>query len=139
MTTAAEAHMAAAKKVLRYPALYHAHLDAHPLRLRPRFLDDIPATRLSSIGYVLMVNGAISRRNLPRCLSIVTSLQVLNAEETKPKSSASVLRVCLRKLCIYMGFHCIYMGFHQHRPTIIYQDYEAAQRAFLRHTAAGIR
>ena len=102
-------------------------------------LDDIPATRLSSIGYVLMVNGAISRRNLPRCLSIVTSLQVLNAEETKPKSSASVLRVCLRKLCIYMGFHCIYMGFHQHRPTIIYQDYEAAQRASLRHTAAGIR
>ena len=95
-------------------------------------LDDIPATRLSSIGYVLMVNGAISRRNLRRCLSIVTSLQVLNAEETKPKSSASVLRVCLRKLCIYMGFH-------QHRPTIIYQDYEAAQRASLWHTAAGIR
>jgi hypothetical protein len=71
---------------------------------------------LSSIGYVFIVNGgAISWR------STKTPLQVLNAAEAEIVSLSSAAQECLflRKLCIEMGFH-------QHRPTIIYEDCEAA-------------
>jgi len=40
--------------------------------------------------------------------------------------------------CVFLRKLCNKTGFDQHRPTIIYQDCEAAQRASLRHTAAGI-
>ena len=67
MTKAGEPHMAAAKKVLRYlqsrkkiplkwcaidnalPGVIHGYADAS--------FADIPDTRLSSIGYVFLVNG----------------------------------------------------------------------------------
>jgi hypothetical protein len=74
MTKAGETHMAAAKKVLRYlqsrkkipikwcamdnalPGFIHGYADAS--------FADIPGTRLSSIGYVFLVNGgAISWRS----------------------------------------------------------------------------
>ena len=126
MTKAGEAHMAAAKKVLRYlqsrkkipikwcamgnalPGVIHGYADAS--------FADIPDTRLSAIGYVFIVNGgAISWR------STKTPLQVLNAAEAEIVSLSSAAQECLflRKLCIEMGFH-------QHRPTIIYEDCEAA-------------
>ena len=126
MTKAGEPHMAAAKKVLRYlqsrkkiplkwcaidnalPGVIHGYADAS--------FADIPDTRLSSIGYVFLVNGgAISWR------STKTPLQVLNAAEAEIVSLSSAAQECLflRKLCIEMGFH-------QHRPTIIYEDCEAA-------------
>jgi hypothetical protein len=118
--------MAAAKKVLRYlqsrkkiplkwcaidnalPGVIHGYADAS--------FADIPDTRLSSIGYVFLINGgAISWR------STKTPLQVLNAAEAEIVSLSSAAQECLflRKLCIEMGFH-------QHRPTIIYEDCEAA-------------
>ena len=118
--------MAAAKKVLRYlqsrkkiplkwcamenalPGIIHGYADAS--------FADIPDTRLSSIGYVFLVNGgAVSWR------STKTPLQVLNAAEAEIVSLSSATQECrfLRKLCIEMGFH-------QHRPTIIYEDCEAA-------------
>jgi hypothetical protein len=126
MTKAGEPHMAAAKKVLRYlqsrkkvplqwcaidnalPGIIHGYADAS--------FADIPDTRLSSIGYVFLVNGgAISWR------STKTPLQVLNTAEAEIVSLSSAAQECLflRKLCIEMGFH-------QHRPTIIYEDCEAA-------------
>ena len=40
--------------------------------------------------------------------------------------------------CVFLRKLCNKTGFDQHRPTIIYRDCEAAQRASLRHTAAGI-
>ena len=40
--------------------------------------------------------------------------------------------------CVFLRKLCNKTGFDQHRPTIIYQDCEAAQRASLRHTAEGI-
>jgi hypothetical protein len=40
--------------------------------------------------------------------------------------------------CVFLRKLCNKTGFDQHRPTIIYQDCKAAQRASLRHTAAGI-
>jgi hypothetical protein len=113
---AGETHMAAAKKVLRYlyamdnplPGVIHGYANAS--------FADILDTRLSSIGYVFLVNGgAISWR------STKTPLQVLNAAEAEIVSLSSAAQECLflRKLCIEMGFH-------QHRPTIIYEDCEAA-------------
>ena len=60
-------------------------------------LDDIPATRLSSIGFVLMVNGGtISWR------STKMPLQVLNAAEAQAVKLSSASQGCafLRKLCI---------------------------------------
>jgi hypothetical protein len=126
MTKAGEPHMAAAKKVLRYlqsrkkvplqwcaidnalPAIIHGYAGA--------FFADIPDTRLNSICYVFLVNGgAISWR------STKTPMQVLNAAEAEIVSLSSAAQQCLflRKLCIEMGFH-------QHRPTIIYEDCEAA-------------
>jgi len=126
MTNAGEPHMAAAKRVLRYlqsrkkvplqwcaldhalPGIIHGYADASSA--------DIPDTRLSSIGYVFLVNGgAISWR------STKTPLQVLNAAEAEIVSLSSAAQECLflRKLCIKMGFH-------QHRPTILYEDCEAA-------------
>jgi hypothetical protein len=71
---------------------------------------------LSFIGYVFLVNGgAISWR------STKTPLQVINAAEAEIVSLSSAAQECLflRKLCIEMGFH-------QYRPTIIYEDCEAA-------------
>jgi hypothetical protein len=112
MTTAGEPHMAAAKKVLRYlksrkevplkwyaldnafPGIIHGYADAS--------FADIPDTRLSSIGYVFIVNGgAISWR------STKTPLQVLNAAEAEIVSLSSAAQECLflHKLCIEMGFH----------------------------------
>ena len=46
---------------------------------------------------------------------------MLNAAEAEIVSLSSAAQECLflRKLCIEMGFH-------QHRPTIIYEDCEAA-------------
>jgi hypothetical protein len=126
MTKAGDPHMAAAKKVLKYlqsrkkiplkwcaidnalPGIIHGYADAS--------FADIPDTRLSSIGYVFLVNGgAISWR------STKTPLQVLNAAEAEIVSLSSAAQECLflRKLCIEMGFH-------RHRPTIIYEDCEAA-------------
>jgi hypothetical protein len=89
------------------PGIIHGYADAS--------FADIPDTRLS-IGYVFLVNGvAISWR------STKTPLQVLNAAEAEIVSLSSAAQECLflRKLCIEMGFH-------QHRPTIIYEDCEAA-------------
>ena len=40
--------------------------------------------------------------------------------------------------CVFLRKLCNKTVFDQHRPSIIYQDCEAAQRASLRHTAAGI-
>jgi hypothetical protein len=114
--------MAAAKKVLRYLefrnkgplkwcALDHAHQDtifgyAHAS------LNDIPATRLSCIGHVLMVNGgAISWRSTKVPLNCHESpSSQRRGNKAVRLSSAAQECVCLCKLCIYMGFH-------QHRPT----------------------
>ena len=126
MTTAGDPHMAAAKRVLRYlqsrkkiPLRWCALTNDRPGTIHG-FADasfaDIPATRLSSIGYVFMVNGgAISWR------STKTPLQVLNAAEAEIVSLSAAAQECvfLRKLCIEMGFH-------QHSPTILYEDCEAA-------------
>jgi hypothetical protein len=90
------------------PGIIHGYADAS--------FADIPDTHMSSIGYVILVNGgAISWR------STKTPLQVLNAAEAEVVSLSSAAQECLflRKLCIEMGFH-------QHRPTIIYEDCEAA-------------
>jgi hypothetical protein len=94
MTKAGEPHMAAAKKALRYPqsrkkvplqwcaidnvlpGIIHGYPDAS--------FADIPNTRLSSIGYVFLVNGgAISWR----CTK--TPLKVLNAAEAEIVSLSS--------------------------------------------------
>jgi hypothetical protein len=93
MTTAGEPHMAAAKKVLRYlqsrkkiplqwcaldnalPGIIHGYADAS--------FADIPDTRLSSTGYVFLLNGgAISWR------STKTPLEVLNAAEARSSALA---------------------------------------------------
>ena len=126
MTTAGEPHMAAAKKVLRYlqsrkniPLTWCALTIPNPgtiIGYADASFADIPDTRLSSIGYVFLVNGgAVS------CRSTKSPLQVLNTAEAEivSLSSAAQEGVFLRKLCIEMGFP-------QHSPTIIYEDYEAA-------------
>ena len=126
MTTAGEPHMAAAKKVLRYlqsrkhlPLTWCALTSPNPgtiIGYADASFADIPDTRLSSIGYVFLVNGgAVSWR------STKSPLQVLNAAEAEivSLSSAAQEGVFLRKLCIEMGFP-------QHSPTIIYEDCEAA-------------
>ena len=126
MQTAGEPHMAAAKKVLRYlqsrktiPLTWCATTSTKPgivIGYADASFADIPATRLSTIGYVFLVNGgAVSWR------STKSPLQVLNAAEAEVVSLSAASQECifLRKLCIEMGFH-------QHMPTIIYEDCEAA-------------
>ena len=126
MNSAGDAHMAAAKKVLRYlqsrksvPMKWCALTATMPGTIcgyADASFADIPATRLSTIGYVFMVNGgAISWRTTK------TPLQVLNAAEAEVVSLSAASQECifLRKLCIELGFH-------QHRPTTIYEDCEAA-------------
>ena len=92
------------------------HLTLLPQRILNKRVILTPDTRLSSIGYVFLVNGgAVSWR------STKSPLQVLNAAEAEivSLSSAAQEGVFLRKLCIKMGFP-------QHSPTIIYEDCEAA-------------
>ena len=126
MTTAGEPHMAAGKKILRYlksrktvPIQWCALTSSQPgtvIGYADASFADIPATRLSTIGYVFLVNGgAVSWR------STKSPLQVLNAAEAEIVSLSAAAQECvfLRKLCIELGFH-------QHSPTIIYEDCEAA-------------
>jgi hypothetical protein len=126
MTSAGELHKAAAKKVLRYlqsrksiPITWCALTSSQPgtvIGYADASFANIPDTRLSSIGYVFLVNGgAVSWRFTK------SPLQVLNAAEAEIVSLSSAAQegaVFLRKLCIEMGFP-------QHSPTIIYEDCEA--------------
>lgn len=122
-------HMAAAKKVLRYlqgrkhiPITWCAahcrapHKPGHVYGYADASFADIKPDRLSSTGYVFMLNNAaISWR------SARTPLQVLNAAEAELVGlcTATQEAVFLRKLCQELGFV-------QHQPTIIYEDCQAA-------------
>ena len=124
MTKAGEPHMAAAKKVLRYlqsrkkiplkwcaidnalPGVIHGYADAPP----PTFPTHVcPQSATSSSSTEVPYHGAQQKHHC-RC-----------AAEAEIVSLSSAAQECLflRKLCIEMGFH-------QHRPTIIYEDCEAA-------------
>ena len=122
-------HMAAAKKVLRYlqgrkhiPIRWAAascrapHKPGHIYGYADASFADVKPERLSSTGYVFMLNNAaISWR------SARTPLQVLNAAEAELVGlcTAAQEAVFLRKLCQELGFV-------QHQPTVIYEDCQAA-------------
>ena len=122
-------HMAAAKKVLRYlqgrkhiPITWCAascrqpHKPGHVYGYADASFADVKPDRLSSTGYVFMLNNAaISWR------SARTPLQVLNAAEAELVGlcTATQEAVFLRKLCMELGFT-------QHQPTIMYEDCQAA-------------
>ena len=129
MAKPGEPHMAAAKKVLRYlqgrkhiPITWCAascrapHKPGHVYGYADASFADVKPDRLSSTGYVFMLNNAaISWR------SARTPLQVLNAAEAELVGlcTATQEAVFLRKLCQELGFV-------QHQPTIIYEDCQAA-------------
>jgi hypothetical protein len=100
MTKAGEPHMAAAKKVLRYlqsrkkiplkwcaidnalPGVIHGYADAS--------FADIPDTRLSSIGYVFLVNGgAISWRSTKTPLQCLTQPRLRSSVSAQQHRNAS--------------------------------------------------
>ena len=128
-TKAGAPHMALAKKVLRYlqgrkriPLRWCArscqqpHLPGHIYGYADASFADIKPDRLSSMGYVFIINnGAVSWR------STRTPLVTLSAAESEviALSAATQEAVYLRKLANELGFT-------QSSPTTLYEDCTAA-------------
>jgi hypothetical protein len=128
-TKAGAPHMALAKKVLRYlqgrkriPLRWCArscqqpHLPGHIYGYADASFADIKPDRLSSMGYVFIINnGAVSWR------STRTPLVTLSAAESEiiALSAATQEAVYLRKLANELGFT-------QTSPTTLYEDCTAA-------------